>query len=413
MTAGRRPGLAAVLANSGYRRLFAAQTISRWGDIANTVALVVLVFQLTGSGLKVSGVVIAEILPVLLLAPAAGTVADRLPRIGVMVTADLGRTGLAALLPLASGHLPAIYAIAFGLSAGGVFFNPASASVLPAIVSEDELIAANSGLWSAAVVSQIALAPLAGAVVTAWGVAPAFYFNAATFAASALTLTRLRLPRAPRPSAAGSWASSVLDGGRLLIGDRLLRLLALVQLLAALSAGATSALLVVLAERHLHAGPGGFGLLLGAIGAGAALGPLILARLTSNPRRPALVFGPYLLRGAVDLILAATRNLPAAIGALALYGVGTSTGMVTYTSLLQAKTAPHTRGRVFAGFDMIWQTGRLASLALGGITADALGIRAVYALGGALLLLAGAIGLTGLSTGTTRPDPTTGSETGM
>ena len=69
--ATRRPGLRSVLANTGYRRLFAAQTISRSGDTVNTVALVVLVFRLTGSGLGVSGVVIAEILPVLLLAPAA------------------------------------------------------------------------------------------------------------------------------------------------------------------------------------------------------------------------------------------------------------------------------------------------------------------------------------------------------
>jgi hypothetical protein len=60
-----------------------------------------------------------------------------------------------------------------------------------------------------------------------------------------------------------------------------------VQLLAALSAGATSALLVILAERHLGTGPGGFGLLLGAIGAGAALGPLLLPRLTTNARQPA------------------------------------------------------------------------------------------------------------------------------
>lgn len=49
----------------GYRRLFTAQTISRWGDTASTVALVVLVFHLTGSGLRVSGAVIAEILPAL------------------------------------------------------------------------------------------------------------------------------------------------------------------------------------------------------------------------------------------------------------------------------------------------------------------------------------------------------------
>lgn len=125
------------------------------------------------------------------------------------------------------------------------------------------------------------------------------------------------------------------------------------------------------------------------------------------------MFGPLLLRGAVDLILASTRSLPAALGALALYRVGTSTGMVTYTSLLQAQTAPETRGRVFAGFDMIWQTGRLASLALGGITADALGIRAVYALGGALLLLAGAIGLTGLRAGITKPDSASARDMGM
>jgi len=405
VTAARRAGLATVLRNPGYRRLFAAQTISRWGDTVNMVALVVLVFELTGSGLGVSGVVIAEILPVLLLAPIAGAVVDQLPRIQVMVAADLARMVLAAMLPLLDQHQVAVYAIAFGLSAGAVFFNPAAASALPSIVAEGELVAANSGLWSAAVASQIALAPAAGALVAAWGTSPAFWFNAATFAASALTLTRLRLPHPPAPVTTATWIARVLDGPRLLIGDRLLRLLASVQLLAALSAGATSALLVVLAKRQLGAGPGGFGLLLGAIGVGAALGPVLLTRLTSNPRRPALIFGPYLLRGLVDLTLATTRNLPTAMTALALYGVGTSTGMVTYNSLLQAEIAEHNRGRVFAGFDLLWQTGRLASIALGGIAADGLGIRAVYLLGGILLLLAGITGLAGLPTLGSKREP--------
>lgn len=389
----RRPGLRSVLANPSYRRLFTAQTISRWGDTVNTVALVVLVFRVTGSGLGVSGVVIAEIMPVLLLAPIAGAIVDHLPRVRVMVAADLWRTALAGVLPLADHHLAAVYAIAFGMSAGAVFFNPASASVLPRIVGKQELVAANSGLWSAAVVSQIALAPLGGALVAAWGVAPAFWLNSASFAVSAITLARLHLAAPPPPAAAGSWTRRIREGGRLLIADRLLRLLAIVQLLAALSAGATSALLVILAERHLGTGPGGFGLLLGAIGAGAALGPLLLTRLTTNPRRPTLVFGPFLLRGVVDIILATTRNLPTAMAALALYGVGTSTGMVTYNSLLQAEVPDQNRGRVFAGFDMIWQAGRLASLGLGGAAADALGIQAVYILGGVLLLLAGSVGL--------------------
>ncbi len=108
------------------------------------------------------------------------------------------------------------------------------------------------------------------------------------------------------------------------------------------------------------------------------------------------MFGPYLLRGLTELILDTSRSLPVAMAALGLYGVGTSTGMVTYNSLLQAEVPSNKRGRVFAGYDMIWQTGRLISLGLGGLAADALGIQAVYLLGGTLFLLAGSIGLAGL-----------------
>jgi predicted MFS family arabinose efflux permease len=108
------------------------------------------------------------------------------------------------------------------------------------------------------------------------------------------------------------------------------------------------------------------------------------------------VFGPLVLRGLVDLVLASTRSLAIAMGALGVYGVGTSTGMVTYNSLLQAEVAPEVRGRVFAGFDLLWHAGRLASLVPGGVAADALGVRAVYYVGGVLLLVAGAVGLAGL-----------------
>ena len=87
-------------------------------------------------GRRVSGAVIAEIVPVLPPAPLAGAVAGRLPRVRAMVGADLRRTAL----------------------------NPAAACVLPAIVDEQKLVAASSGLWAAAVASQVALAPLGGAL---------------------------------------------------------------------------------------------------------------------------------------------------------------------------------------------------------------------------------------------------------
>src|SRR5712692_3775485 len=75
--------------NPEFRRLFLAHSISRAGDTFNTVALVVLVFQLTGSGLGVAGTVALEVLP----GPVVGLIVDRYPRRGLMVAA-----GEAALL---------------------------------------------------------------------------------------------------------------------------------------------------------------------------------------------------------------------------------------------------------------------------------------------------------------------------
>lgn len=375
-----------------FRRLFLAQAVSRAGDAFSTVALVVLVFGLTGSGIGVAGTVVFEILPVLLLGPFAGLVADRFDRRRVMVTADLGRMVLAATLALAHGSVAVAYAVAFGLATGSLLFNPAASALVPDTVEDDELVDANAALWTVAVVAQILLAPTAGALIAWVGVGAAFAVNAGSFLVSALFLRGL--PAGRRPAATGitrtGWAA-VTAGLDAVRAHPLLARLAVVQVLAALSAGATSGLLVVLASDWLGVGPSGFGLLLAAIGAGAATGPLV-ARRWIRPAARAWLFGPYALRGGVDLTLAAVANPYLAGGALFFYGTATSTGMVAYNSTLQTEVAPELRGRAFALYDILWNGARLISLGLGGILADAIGVRAVYVAGGALLLIAATYG---------------------
>ena len=390
-SAADRSPLRRALSRPAFRRLFLAQTVSRWGDTFNAVAFVIVVFELTGSGLKVSGAVVMEILPVLAFGFVAGTIIDRLPRLRVMIVADLGRAVIASLLAFNADQLWALYTAAFGLSALSVFFNPAAASVTPDLVDDDELIGANSAIWSAAVLSQIVLAPVAGAVVAWAGASTAFTVNAVSFLISAAALIRLPVPHRPRTHQQTRWAQAV-EGVQVIRHSRFLSTLASVQALAALSAGATSALLVVLAQDHLHVEASGFGLLLAAIGIGAGVGPLVLQRLVTDVRRPVLLFGPYLLRGVVDFVLAAFSNFAVALGALAAYGIGTSTGTVTYNSALQATTPDRLRGRVFAFYDVVWQTARLASIGIGGVLADQLGIRGVYIMGGLLLVAAGLLG---------------------
>jgi MFS family permease len=387
-------GLRSLLARPAYRRLWTARTISQVGDVAQFTTLALLLVTLTGSALGVSAVVLAEIAPVLLLAPLAGSLVDRLPRVRVMVGADLVRVVLAAVLAVWHDHAAVAYAVAFGLSAGQVFFSPAAQSLLPSVVPDDELVAANSGIWTAAVTAQIAVAPVAALLAVHVGFGPAFAVNAVSFALSAAVLRGLREPARPARVEVRSPFAHARAALHALAQIPLLKALAVGQLLAALSAGATSALLVVLAQERLGGG-GSYGLLVAAIGAGAALGPLLLLRTIGDPRRPLFVFGPYAVRGVVDLVLVLVTSVPLAAVALVVYGLSTSTGSVTFSSLVQSRVPEDLRGRAFAGFDVLWQTGRMLSLLGGGLLADAVGIRAVYLLGGLLLLAAAAVGALG------------------
>ena len=399
---GAQPNLRGLLKRPAYRRLWLARTVSQVGDVAQFTTLALLLVTVTGSGLGVSGAVVAEIVPVLALAPLAGSLVDRLPRVQVMVIADLARVLLAGALAVWHDSAPVAYAVAFGLSCGQVFFSPAAQSLLPSIVDDGELVAANSGIWTAAVTAQILVAPVAALLAVHVGFGPAFAVNAASFAISALVLRGLREPQRTTPVQVTSPFTHARQGLAALAALPLLKALAVGQFLAALSAGATSALLVVLAQDRLGGG-GRFGVLVAAIGVGAATGPLLLLRRIRDPRRPVFVFGPYALRGVVDLVLTFATSVPLAAGALVLYGLATSTGNVTFTSLIQSRVPANLRGRAFAGFDLLWQTGRLLSLLGGGLLADTLGIRAVYLLGGLLLITAAAIGSYAARTPSGRP----------
>jgi predicted MFS family arabinose efflux permease len=152
-------------------------------------------------------------------------------------------------------------------------------------------------------------------------------------------------------------------------------------------------MLVVLSERHLSLPPGGFAWLIGAIGFGALLGPLIPNALARDYRDARWLFVPYVIRGVGDVLLAVFTPLPIALGLLFVYGLNTSTGMVVFNSTAQGAVPDRVRGRVFTLLDVTWNAMRLVSLAFGGIVVDAVGIEALFWGGGALLALTGVVGL--------------------
>lgn len=110
-----------VIASPSYFPLWLSQLVSNFGDTLHYIALVVLVFQLTGQGVAVAGLVAAELIPVLVLGPVAGVVIDRVSRKAVLIGADLARGGLVLTLVWPQGTWHA-YLVAIGLAAGNTFF---------------------------------------------------------------------------------------------------------------------------------------------------------------------------------------------------------------------------------------------------------------------------------------------------
>ena len=387
-------GYRSLFAIRGYPALLAAQAVSRLGDSIHYIALVALIFSLTNSGLSVSIAVVFEALPVILFAAVAGALVDRLPKRRVMITADLARCGLALLLTQTS-TVPVIYALAFGLALAGVFYGPAYQALLPTVVPDTVLGRANALSWSIVQSSHVLGAALGGAAIAWFGPSGAFALNAATFLFSAVLLLRLREPALPPHGdepPARLWTEA-RRGVTFIWADVFIRRLLGVQLLAVLSVGGTGALLIVLATEQLRIETSEFGYLVAALGIGAFVGPLVFGRLVDRLDSPVLIFIPYLIRGLIDVALAFVTGfwVPAAL--LVLYGINTSTGGVAYTTLLQRRIPERYRGRVFSAFNMVWQGGRLVSLALAGMIVDVISVQVLYIGAGILLILAGLLGL--------------------
>ncbi len=397
-----------VVRSPSYFPLWLSQLVSSFGDTLHYIALVVLVFNLTGRGAAVAILVGAEIIPVLLLGPMAGVIIDRFSRKAVLIGADLVRAALALSLvwPQGAGHA---YVVAAGIAAGNTFFNPTVQAVIPVLTTEDQRLAANSVAWSTGRLVQILASAVAGGLIALIGTDAAFVLNAATFVVSALLIVRLVIPAhagqfgGETTRGLGSYLADARAGVRFAMHDRLVSRLLLVQGLASLAVGGTGAMLVVLSERHLGLNPAGFAWLIGAIGVGALVGPLIPNLFARDYRDARWLFVPYIVRGVGDVLIAIFTPLPVALVILFVYGLNTSTGNVVFSSTIQGAVPESVRGRVFTLLDVTWNAMRLLSLGVGGVLVDLVGIQAVFWGGGVLLALAGMLGLVLLDQAAVRP----------
>jgi MFS family permease len=356
------PYLSLLRSNRNFRLLFIGQTISQLGDWFNAVAVFALLLDLTGSATAVAWMLIVQILPIAIVGPMAGVVVDRVDRRRLMIATDLVRGGLIlGLLLIRSADQVWIAYVVMALTvSASAFFEPARMAIIPSITTAEELLPANalsSAMWSAMLAVG---ASLGGIVAAVAGRNVAFAINAASFFASAYFIARTHYvpdpSAAPPPTARGLAAvTGVTD---LIEGFGYVRRHAHVAALMFVKAGWGLAggvllLLTIFGQRIFPVGgstAAGIGVLYGARGIGAGLGPIALRWiLGQKPRTLRRTIGPaYFMVGVFYVALALAPTLPLAALAVAFAHFGGAILWVFSTVLLQLEVPDRFRGRVFS-----------------------------------------------------------------
>ena len=354
------PYLAVLRNNRNFRLLFIGQTISQLGDWFNSVAVFALLLDLTGSATAVAWMMIVQFLPVALVGPVAGVVVDRVDRRRLMIAADLvrGVLILGLLLVREREQVWIAYLVMSLTVSASAFFEPARTATIPNVTSADELMPANalsSATWSA----MLAIGASVGGLVTALaGRNVAFVVNAASFFVSAYFLNQTRYDSTPLPAPRVAGFLALTGIPDLLEGFRYMRERTHVAALMFVKAGWGLAggvllLLTIFGQRVFPVGgstAAGIGVLYGARGIGAALGPIALRWiLGQKPRTLRRTIGPaYFIVGLFYMALAWAPTLPLAALAVLCAHFGGAILWVFSTVLLQMEVPDRFRGRVFA-----------------------------------------------------------------
>jgi MFS family permease len=383
-----------VLASPPLRRLQLAWVGSILGAWAYLVALGVYAYD-QGGATAVGLVGLIRLIPAAVAAPFTSSLADRFPRVGVMVTSDLVRCVLmlaAAATIALDGPALAVYVIVATSTVATTVFRPAQSALLPSLVrSPAELTAANVASSTLESVGTFLGPALGGLLLAVTSPEVVFAANAGTFLWSAVLvvgLRRLEPRREPAATHADEDAQAgdgVLAGITTIAGEPTLRTLVGLYAAQTLVAGALNVLVVVTSFELLDLDEAGVGLLYAAVGVGGLVGGFV-ALLLSSSGRLARDFAIGL--ALFGLPLALIGGLPVsvvAVAGLAVLGIGNSIVDVNALTIMQRAVPDAVLGRALGALEGLL----LATLGIGAILApvliDAVGPEAALVITGVLL----------------------------
>jgi MFS family permease len=383
-----RASTVAAFRSRDFRLLWGGQTISFLGDAAFVVALGWRVTDLTGKSSSLGFVLALESLALLTTLLWGGVLADRYSRRLLMISSDLARfVVMCAFLALdASGNLTlgAVLVLATCFGAADGFFQPAFGGIVPLVVEQPMLPAANSWLGIARQGSAIAGPAIAAGLYYSAGPSVVWGIDAASFVVSATALWFAR-PRSIQPSAPIGMAKELVAGFRYVISVPWIWTgigAATIILMVAMSPFTT--LLPRFVQTHYDRGVGSYGLLFSAMAAGMVVGSLIWARWHPRRHRVLICFAAFGINDIGIVVLALSPWYPLAVVSATWRGFWIGIGIAAWMTLITELVPEHLLSRVLS-FDQFGSFGLTpVGFVLAGVIATVIDPQIILAVGGAL-----------------------------
>jgi len=386
-------GFADVLRTPAVKRLWIAQFVSVFGDFLAIFAVFSIVtFQLHGTPVQVSLILVSFLTPLAVVSPIAGVFVDKWNVQWTMIASDLIR-GVLVVALLFVRDLYAIYAVFFLLATVSAFFIPAQSVALRSLAPAGGLLAANALMQQAIQISFIVAPAFAGTLVEALGANVCFAFDILSFFISALLVMTLTIQRAGTPAPASSILQSLLQGFRFIFGHAAISFVMIAMASGMFAMRCFSALLSVYVRDVLLRQSATFGILNSLCGIGMIGGAQLVRRFTarSSPQH-IVVYGLTGMGGAVFITALFGRVSSTAAGMLAL-GFFAAFVMITSQTLLQQETPPEMLGRVSSSLMSLLAGAQVVSMVGAGPVAQVAGMRNLFFGSAAMLVSIGLIGL--------------------
>jgi MFS family permease len=392
----------AALRQRNFAYLWFGQVISLTGDWVLFVALPFYVYSLTGSALATGIMFIVQTIPSIFFGSIAGVFVDRWDRKRTMIIANLAQA--IALIPLFIVHsqqwIWVVYIFAFVEALISQFFDPAKNAIIPNLVDEEQLLAANSLNSMSQELTRLIGPVLGGLLLGLLGINSVIVVDAASFLISAGMIALIVLPpNTNQPQVQNEtthpWANigkvwhEWMEGLQLVRKQQLITGIFVVFGVAMVGEGIIEVLIAPYVKQVMHGNALELGWLMTAQAIGGIAGSLIIVQLSKviHPTKliplSALIFGPLII------VIANFPVLPVVLPLATIIGVAVIGFFVSMITLLQSNVADEYRGRIFGALNTVQAITMLFGMILASGLGDRIGIVPMLEVDAAFNILAG------------------------